>query len=89
MVIKNKKMEKKEIYEAQASQMKIINTFGRRHVIRPLTRESSAYPEPNYKGTGKAFVGILRGDQSLDDFKKEWVEKKLKINDKFYWSKVN
>lgn len=66
---------------AKADEMKTIPVNGRVHVVRSTEYRYGRYPEPNYQSTGMALVAVLKKGQTLDDFKKQWVEMKLKQND--------
>jgi hypothetical protein len=60
--------------------LETIEIAGRLHVVTPVDgRENSAYPMPNYMGTGKALCGILEPGESLNDFisRKEYIHFKL------------
>lgn len=50
----------------------------RYHVIRPFERNSTQVDEPNYRGTGNAFVGVLKKDETLEMFKERYIDMKLK-----------
>lgn len=67
----------------QASQMSTTTVLGRLHVIRPFSREANL-DQPNYNGTGQAFVGILNEGNTLEQFKKDWVKSRLEIERKHY-----
>jgi len=58
--------------------MKTIHVKNRDHVLIKRDRSSTIYPEPNYRNTNMALVGILKHGQSLDSFKSDWVKRKIK-----------
>lgn len=66
---------------ADQFQIKIVNK--RKHIVSShihridKTNLGKIYPQPNYMGTGMALVGVLH-NQTFDQFKKSWVERKLK-----------
>jgi len=59
------------------SNYKTITVHSRTHVLTDYDRNNKVYPNPNYKNTGMALVGILRKDETL----KEWILR-AKITDK-------
>lgn len=62
---------------AELFQTKVVHK--RTHVLSvPKNFRYKAYPDPDYMGTGTALVGILNHGQSIEDFKKEWIERQLK-----------
>ena len=71
-----------EKYEEQIESMKIIIVHGYQHIIMPYRRtmvnENIVYPNPNYRGTGMALVGVLKKGQTLNQFKKQWLKNKKK-----------
>ena len=63
-------------FEHQASQMNVITVNGRQHVIRVVDRNfKKDLPDPNYRGTGQALVGILKKNETLEQFRADWVER--------------
>ena len=69
-------MKIEEVESALAS-MSTILVHGERHVIRPMDRKGSSYPNANYLNTDQALVGVLRRTQSFDSFKAKWKKKRL------------
>ena len=69
-------------YISEANTMSLIRVYGHNHVIRPFKRGISIndFSEPNYLGTGEAFVGILKKYQTFEDFKSDWVKMKKKFD---------
>ena len=63
-------------FEKQANEMTVINVNNKQHVIRPFIRDYPNYPKPNYRNTGCAFVGILKKEETLNQFKTKWADKK-------------
>jgi 16S rRNA U516 pseudouridylate synthase RsuA-like enzyme len=65
-------------------QMKVLIVEGRRHVVRPFQRsfgnqeEGFVVKRANYLNTGKALCGVLSSGQTLDAFKQEWIDRRLK-----------
>ena len=65
-------------------QMKVLIVEGQRHVIRPFKRsfgnqeEGFVVKRANYLNTGKALCGVLSPGQTLDAFKQEWIDRRLK-----------
>ena len=58
-------------------QTKIVH--GRTHILSESHNfRGKVYPDPDYMGTGLALVGVLKPGQSLEEFKKEWIERQLK-----------
>lgn len=66
-----------ELNEA-ISTMNPIEVNGRIHVIRPFTRETSYYPDPNYLGTGQALVGVVKEGETFLDFRNNYYHQKFK-----------
>ena len=69
-------MKAEEVESALAS-MSTILVNGERHVIRPMERNSSPYPNANYRNTSQALVGVLRKAESFISFKDKWKKKRL------------
>lgn len=65
--------------DKQASTITTITVNGRRHAVMPFSRINSAYDDPNYRGTGKAFLGILEKNGSITEFRERWKRSKFKI----------
>lgn len=62
---------------AELFQTKVVHK--RTHVLSvPQNFRYKAYPDPDYLGTSMALIGILNPGQSIDDFKKEWIERQSK-----------
>lgn len=55
-----------------------IQVLGRTHVVRHVERPSKHYPEPNYRGTGKALCGVTREGESLEAWIRRTKIAKLK-----------
>lgn len=47
-----------------------VNVAGHQHVICDFEELREKYEQPNYRGTGKAFCGVLLKNETLKDFKK-------------------
>ena len=71
----------REKLEKQASKMKLLLTTGKRHIIRPVIRKSTVLKKPNYFGTKQASVGILKENETLQEFREKWIEKKLRLSE--------
>ena len=71
----------REQLEKQASKMKLLLTTGKRHVIRPVIRKSTVLNKPNYFGTKQASVGILKENETLQEFREKWIERKLRLSE--------
>ena len=67
-------------YKELADEMSIFVLHGRKHVLRPFYRNAKEYPEPDYLGTGRALVAILKTNETLKSFKKNWILNKQKFN---------
>ena len=58
------------------SYMKI---YGRMYVLRPIERDARYNcPNPDFIGTHNALVGIGRKGETLEEFKKRWLEIRMK-----------
>ncbi len=79
-------MTKNELI-ALAKEFDQIKVGNYTHVIRPIERAGTAYPQPNYLDTGMAFVGELRMLETFSQFKERWVHIQLKTA-RDYESKV-
>ena len=55
--------------------MTVLNDI---YVIRPFLRRSERYPEPNFMGTGRALVGMLKPKQTIEQFKNNWLKQRKK-----------
>ena len=69
-------MIKKQKFAEQAATMQLITSVNRKHVVMPFLRNAYPFAEPNYLNTGMALIGVLRKDQTLDEFRQEWIELK-------------
>ncbi len=61
-----------------SNNFKIVEVHDRQHVISFIlvhAERKGRYPEPNYKGTTGALVGILKKSQTLADFKMKWLSR--------------
>lgn len=72
-------MNKAEILEI-ANDMETISVCKRQHVIATAERRSTFYPEPNYLGTGKAFLGVLKNYETLEEFRDKWIKQKFELH---------
>jgi len=72
-------MNKKETPEEKAKELSILVVHGEKHVIRPYLRNGQ-YPDPNYRGTGQALAGIMRHDETFEEFKERWIKGRKRIN---------
>jgi len=62
--------------QKEAESMAELKVYGHTHIIRPYTREGT---EPNYRNTGMAFCGILKPNQTFNQFKSWWTKKRVKF----------
>lgn len=69
-------MTKTQNFAEQAATMQLITSVNRKHVVMPFIRNAYPFDEPNYLNTGMALVGVLRKDQTLGEFRQEWIEMK-------------
>lgn len=58
----------------EADTMAELQVNGHTHIIRPYSREGV---EPNYRNSGMALCGILKSNQTLNQFKKWWIARRL------------
>jgi hypothetical protein len=49
-----------------------IRDSNKSHVIRPVDQYRDGV-SPNYNGTGKALVGVLKPKQTFEAFKENWI----------------
>lgn len=80
MILKNNKMEESN-FEQEANQMNLITVYRKQHVIRVVNREHRYIPEPDYLRSGHALVGILNEGETLEQFRKRWIEKKIELEE--------
>ena len=73
--------------KSQAVEMKIMESHGQSLVIRPVSRNSDI-KDPDFKETGQALCGVLYPEQTLDQFKSDWVKRQFKIYS-MYAPKIN
>lgn len=65
--------KKEEELKRIADKFEVIKVHGRKHVITQCTSyDRGIHSDPNYLGTGKALVGVLR-NQTLQEFRDGWV----------------
>jgi len=76
-------MEKADL-EKEAKMMNVIKVYGKQHVIRPVDRNFRNYkdlPSPDYMHTGQALVGILKKNETLKQFRANWVEGQTQLEE--------
>lgn len=77
-----------EIFE-KAHQMEVVRVGKKYHVITPTDRPlkmkgKKPPPPPDYLGTGKALVAVLRPNETLEDFRAYWIKKRLALMEERY-----
>ena len=65
--------------KTEAHEMKVMESHGKSLIIRPIIRKSFI-KDPDFCKTGHALCGVLYPQQTLDQFKKEWVERQYSIH---------
>lgn len=48
----------------------VISAGTRQHVVCNARSRNNVYPDANYAGTGMALCGVLKQDETINDFKK-------------------
>ncbi len=70
----------------QAAKMNTITVFGRQHVIRPVPSRGETKDietgkiiirDADYRGTGLAWAGTLRKNETLQEFQERWINLKI------------
>mgnify|MGYP001056436153 CR=1 FL=1 len=62
--------------QKMADEMSILHVGLHKHIVRPFSRNSSKYPEPDYNKTGMAFCGLLK-NKTFGMFKKDWINQRI------------
>jgi hypothetical protein len=59
----------------------IITISNRSHIIAtPLNKRDSKFYDTNYRNTNKALIGILKSNETLDEFKKRYIQRISKLH---------
>lgn len=58
--------------------LEIIQSKGVRYVIAHYERCDDVYPKPNFLGSGKALVGVLKKNETLEAFINKTKKRKVK-----------
>jgi hypothetical protein len=62
-----------------ASSFDTVKSYGRTHIIRPVVFDDGTRKMPNYLGTGKALVGVVKKKQKVEDWVNDWKLRMIKL----------
>jgi hypothetical protein len=74
-------MPNKEKFIQQTNTFSVKVVHGHYHILMPLYRNSTEFPDPDYLGTGKALIGVLNKEkgETFNEFKEQWVANQMKL----------
>jgi hypothetical protein len=82
IIINNTKItemvETKAEFIQRTNSFKLLELYGHDYILGDGGRTGDKFNvEPNWKNTGLALIGVLKPNETLDDFKKKWITNKL------------